>query len=141
MLSPKNITTDIANHYVNRLDLGADPFDNNYQSDYFYQGGDRRRMLEQLVHYARFSKQPLLLASEKGSGKKQLLNKLVEQLNPIMDCCRVSANKLDSPASIIGAIAERLDLELNAGQTLPSFLDALCFPLSLGDEPEPVLVV
>ena len=131
----------ISEHFIQRLDLGADPFSAGFRSNFFYQGAGRRRLLDQLVHYVRFSQQPLLLCSEKGSGKSYLVNELISQLQPIMDCCRISVENLHDTKSLLQAMAISLELKLDDECSSDSFIDALRFTLAEGQEPEPTLVV
>lgn len=141
MLSQKKLTETFKEHYVHRLDLGNDPFDRGFVSTFFYQGADRRKYLEQLVHFARFSKQPVLFCGEAGVGKKVLIAKMIEQLQPVMDCCRLNVEDLSDQEAILKALAEKLGLKLDANQTVDSFVKALKFTLQLDDECEPALVV
>ncbi|MGK0441106.1 MAG: septal ring-binding cell division protein DamX/type II secretory pathway predicted ATPase ExeA [Pseudohongiellaceae bacterium] len=141
MLSPKKLSETFNDHHVSRLDLGQDPFDRNYNSNSFYHGGERRKVLEQLVHYGRYSKQPVLLTGDVGSGKDRILTEIIDQLQAVMDCCRVSVELLSNPSAILSAIAERLSLKLDANNSLQSFIEALKFTLSDDEEVEPLFIV
>ncbi|MCR8922413.1 SPOR domain-containing protein [Dasania sp. GY-MA-18] len=141
MLSPKKTVNTFSEHYVYRLDLGADPFAEGFQANFFYQGGERRKVLEQLVHYGRFSKQPVLFYGDAGSGKKRLLQEVHEQLHAVMDCCRVDVAGLADQDAILAALADRLGLKLDQQHSLSSFINALDFTVSSAEEPDPVLII
>ncbi|WP_019528359.1 SPOR domain-containing protein [Dasania marina] len=141
MLSPKKSVNTFTEHYVYRLDLGVDPFAENFRPSFFYPGGERRKVLEQLVHYSRFSKQPVLLCGDSGSGKKSLLQEVLEQLQAVMDCCRIDVAALLDQEAILAALADRLGLKLDDNYSLVSFNNALKFTVLSDDEPEPILII
>lgn len=98
-----------ADHYVHRLGLDDDPFASHFQTDYFYNGGMRQQLLEQLLHYCRFGEQVLLLTGSTGSGTSTVLEVLLSDLYDQMDCCRVNAEELLSPDQLLFSLAEQLD--------------------------------
>lgn len=128
-------------HYVETLDLGADPFDTSEKSRFFFQAGDRQRSLDQLIHYARFSQQATLLCSELGSGKAQLIDQLIEVLQPIMPYGRLQVDSLNGTDEILRGIAEALSISVDEKPTVASIITFLQHTLKAVDDSEPVLLV
>lgn len=98
-----------ASHYIHRLGLGDDPFAAHFQNDYFYSGGMRQQLLEQLLHYCRFGEQVVVLTGSTGSGTSTILEMLLSGLYDQMDCCRVNAEEMLSPDQLLLSLAEQLD--------------------------------
>lgn len=128
-------------HYVETLDLGADPFIAGEKSRFFFQAGDRQRSLDQLIHYARFSQQAILLCSELGSGKAQLIDHLIEALQPIMPYGRLQVDSLNGKDEILRGIAEALKMPGDEAPTVARIITFLQHALKAVDDSEPVLLV
>ncbi len=134
-------TTCAADHYVQRLDLGADPFAPDYRTDYFYSGAMRRQLLDQLIHFGRFSDQLTLLVGATGSGSSTLLDAMLTQLQPVMDCCIVNAEWAPVPEQLLASLSEQLQLESQgSAESASEFLAALQSTVMIDGEPEPVLI-
>jgi DamX protein len=140
MTNDNNMTQASAD-YVMHFDLAADPFAPGFSSDYFYAGAGRREVLDQLIHLARFSDQPVLLSGEAGAGKSILVDVVVTQLHTVMDCCRVMADEFASPDAIITTLSENLHLPIGRGASLVEFIAALRSTAIIDNEPEPILVI
>jgi len=130
--------TYAADHYVQRLDLGGDPFISGGAGDYFYAGGMRRQLLDQIIHFSRFGDQVVLLTGSTGSGTSTLLSAMISQLQPVMDCCVINGEVSKSPEHILESLSEQL--QLDTAVNFAEFLSALIHTASLDEEPEPVLI-
>lgn len=130
-----------ADHYVPRLDLGADPFAADFESEYFYGGAMRRQLLEQLVHFCRFTDQVVVLVGATGSGTSTLLDQACFQLEPLMDCCVISAEDAKAPEQMLLAISQQLRLSANAADNVHALVAELSASGAIADEAEPLLML
>lgn len=129
-----------AEHYVQRLDLGEDPFAVDFESDYFYAGGMRRQLLDQLVHFSRFGGQTVLLVGATGSGTSTLLDQAYELIEDAMDCCFINAEESTSPEQLLESLNEQLNFQLPSPISQVDFLAALRSGLIIDGEPEPIML-
>lgn len=127
-----------AEHYVQRLGLGDDPFAAHFQNDYFYTGGGRQQLLDQLLHYCRFGEQVVLLTGSTGSGTSTILEMLLSELYDQMDCCRVNAEEMLSPDQLLLSLAEQLDF--SAPGSIVDLLNDLRHCADHDHDAEPVLI-
>jgi len=125
--------------YVRRLDLAADPFADDFESDYFYRGAQRQATLEQVVHFSRFSDHIVMLLGATGSGSSRLLDEMLAQLHQIMDCCDIDGEGESSPSSLLRSLAEQLQL-LGDVDSLDTFIATLDEYAYIGAESEPLLL-
>ena len=132
--------TYAADHYVQRLDLGADPFAPDHSDDHFYAGAMRRQLLDQLVHFGHFSDQVVLLVGSTGSGSSTLLGAMFAQLQQVMDCCLIDADVVMSPDQLLTSLSQQLRLDADAADNPAEFLLALKSCAVIEGEPEPVLI-
>ena len=130
-----------SDHYVQRLDLGADPFAEDFESDYFYSGAQRRQILDQLVHFGRFSDQVVMLVGATGSGTSWLVDRDYAQLAEVMDCCFVDAESAMSDQQLMSVLNEQLQLDLAEPIMAGEFMAAVQSIAYIDGEPEPILVV
>jgi len=129
-----------ASAYIQRLDLGADPFSKNFDGEYFYDGALRRDVLDQLVHFSRFSDQVVVLTGSTGSGTSSLLDKMFDQLNQIMDYCDINGENVSTPEKILESLAEQLQLQLTPPYQIDEFISVFCENAYIGIDSEPLLV-
>ena len=127
-------------HYVQRLDLGDDPFNGNSDSDYFYTGAARGQTLDQLVHFVRFGEQIVVLLGASGSGTSSLLNQSLVVLEDLMDCCYINGSDEIQPDQIMASLNEQLQLCLSEPIESVEFLDAIKLFSLVDGEPEPFLL-
>lgn len=138
----ESVTRDnLTEKYLSRLGLEADPFGGAFKRAFFFEAASRGTILEQLIHYCRFSSQALMLLGDEGSGKSVLIHELTRQLQASMDCCRVHAEDNDPPAVLLSAIATRLALNLSADISITSVLEALQRLGGVDVSNEPILVI
>lgn len=100
-----------ADHYVQRLDLGADPFEKGYRSDYFFGGGQRSQVLDQALHFSRYSEQTVLLLGSTGSGTSTILQQVVHRLSPIMDFCTIDGEGVATPTQLLMSLSGQMQLD------------------------------
>lgn len=129
-----------AEHYVQRLDLGDDPFAVDFESDYFYTGAMRRQLLDQLVHFSRFGDQTVLLVGATGSGTSTLLDQAYEHIEEAMDCCFINAEEYMAPEQLLESLNEQLNFQLPSPVNQADFLAALQSGLVIDGEPEPIML-
>ncbi len=129
-----------ATHYVQRLDLGEDPFAVDFESDYFYTGAMRRQLLDQLVHFSRFGHQTVLLVGATGSGTSTLLDHAYEVIEDAMDCCFINAEETTSPEQLLESLNEQLNFQLPSPVRAADFFAALQSGLIIDGEPEPIML-
>lgn len=127
-----------ADHYVQRLDLGADPFQKGYRSDFFFGGGQRRQILDQVLHFSRYSDQVVLLLGSTGSGTSTLMQQLLDRLAPLMDFCTVDAETFTAPEQLLELMCGQL--QFTQCNSVAAFLAALRDRSASGDSDDALLV-
>ena len=125
-------------HYVQRMDLGADPF--NDSNDYVYAGAGRSQTVDQLIHFVRFGEQVVMLLGATGSGTSTLLDQSLVTLEDLMDCCFINGDDESSPDQVMASLKEQLQLRLPEPIVRAEFLDAIKAFSIVDGEPEPFLV-
>lgn len=130
---------DSSASYLRRLDLSADPFAADFESDYFYRGAMRQTTLEQVVHFSRFSEHIVMLLGATGSGSSRLLDEMLAQLHQIMDCCDIDGEQESTPEAILRSLAQQLQLRGDV-DNLDNFIATLDEYDYIGEESEPLLV-
>ncbi|MGK0499590.1 MAG: DamX protein [Oceanicoccus sp.] len=129
-----------AGHYVQSLDLGADPFVADVESDYFYVGAQRRELLEQLIHFSRFGKQTVVLLGATGSGSSTLLDQALNELEELADFCCLDGEQISSPEQLIEQLNQQLQLQLPAPFNIEQLLQALRDIVYIDGKPEAVVI-
>ena len=129
-----------ADSYVERLGLEADPFSPDFESDYFYAEAGRRALLDQAIHLARFSDQLVILSGATGVGTSTVLDEIFIQLQDVIECCDVNAEKEGLLDSMLGVLADQLHFQFPQSLTPENFIEALKADTYLDIEPEPVLL-
>lgn len=128
-----------ANSYIQRLDLAEDPFSDDFENDFFYRGAMRQQVMEQAVHFSRFTDHVVVLVGSTGSGTSRVLDEILEQLHQIMDCCDIDGEEEPTPDLILASLAKQLQFQ-QPPPDLQGFLEALRDYTYLGEELEPLLV-
>jgi DamX protein len=129
-----------ADHYVNRLDLGDDPFSDEFDSDYYFSTTARQQLLDQLVHFSRFSDQLVLLVGASGSGTSTLLDQTIFRLREVMDCCYVNAEEVMTPEQVMESICQQLHFHLDEPTNHSDFFARLRTVVEVDDDIEPILI-
>jgi DamX protein len=130
-------TGSYVSEFIQNLDLGGNPFNTGYQGDYFFAGAMRQNILDQLIHFCRFSDQLVVLTGPYGSGKTILVDVAVAKLYSVIDCCRITAQLLATPESILSELSRQLRFLIDEPISINDFLDRL----SIGSEADPILVI
>jgi septal ring-binding cell division protein DamX/type II secretory pathway predicted ATPase ExeA len=129
-----------AENYVQRLDLGDDPFAADFHVDYFYTGAMRRQLLDQLIHFSRFSDQTVVLVGASGSGTSTLLDQASALIEDVMDSCFINGEELVSPEQLLSSLNEQLNLQLPTPIKPSEFIAALQATSIVDGEPEWLLI-
>ena len=127
--------------YIQRLDLGADPFAADFDSEYFYEGAMRRDSLDQLIHFSRFSDQTVVLTGSTGSGTSRLLDRMFDQLDQIIDYCYIDGEEGANPELILQILVEQLQLQLAPPYRIDDFIAVFLENPYIGIDSEPLLLV
>ena len=127
-----------SHHYIQRLGLKADPFEASYRSDYFYEGAARRQIVEQLVHFSRYSNRVVILVGATGSGTSTLLAKAGEELETLLDCCEIDAEQATTPEQLLATLAEQLQLIVPTPASSEAIVASLQSVAMVDGQPEPV---
>jgi septal ring-binding cell division protein DamX/type II secretory pathway predicted ATPase ExeA len=130
--------SSLADAYIQRLGLSDDPF--VIETDYFYGGGMRRQILEQVIHFSRFGEQPVLLTGSTGSGTSRILDELFVQLQQTMDCCDINGAQSPSPEQILEELNQQLQFQLPQPVSVANFLLALEHNREMTEDDEPLLI-
>lgn len=126
--------------YVQRLDLGEDPFSADYSGSFFYTGASRRQLLDQITHLSRFGDHVVIVTGTIGSGKSTLLDATISRLQSLMDCCYIDAQLENSPEQILESVSQQLRFHLTPPIGIADFLLELEACTSSEVEPEPILL-
>ena len=129
-----------ADHYVHTLDLGDDPFDSGFESDYFYSTPARNHLLDQLVHFSRYSDHVVVLVGAEGVGTSTVLDEAIRALRDAMDCCYMDAEVSMSPEQVLESLCEQLHLHLDMPVTADDFFSTLKKAIHADDAAEPILL-
>lgn len=130
--------SSLADAYMQRLGLDDDPF--IIETDFFYGGGMRRQILEQVIHFSRFSEQLVLLTGSTGSGTSRILDELFVQLQQTMDCCDINGSESPAPAQILDELNQQLQFQLPWPVSVANFLLALEHNREMTEDEEPLLI-
>ncbi len=91
-------------HYYAAYGCERDPFSDGGISGLFFPGGGRRKIVEELLHYARFSHSPILLLGKPGAGKSTLLRQLVDEADRDMEVAHIEAEIMQSERQLLESI-------------------------------------
>ncbi|MFO1390494.1 AAA family ATPase [Cellvibrio sp.] len=95
--------------YRQRYGLSTDPFVDDPHFP-FYQGAQRRQILEQLLHLCQFSQNLLLITGDYGVGKTRMAQALIDALDDADDICFVEGQINSDIDSILADVCEQLEL-------------------------------
>lgn len=141
-MSPSTAVTSskAVSTYIQRLDLGADPFTADFYTEYFYEGALRRDSLDQLIHFSRFSDQVVVLTGSTGSGTSRLLDRMYDQLDQIIDYCDINGEDDSTPELILEALVEQLQLQLTPPYRVDDFIEVFRENPYIGIDSDPLLL-
>jgi DamX protein len=89
--------------------ITGDEFISREQPQPFYEGGQRRYVIDQAIHHLHFDTAAVLILGEEGSGKTILLDQLLNDLQESMDGCLLDVEAI-GPAGLLPELAAGLDL-------------------------------
>lgn len=95
--------------YRQRYGLSVDPFADDPHFP-FYTGGQRRQVLEQLLHLCQFSNNLLLVTGDYGVGKTRMAQALIDSLDDADDICFVEGQVTSDIDSLLTDIFAQFDL-------------------------------
>ena len=102
--------------YRQRYGLSSDPFIDDPHFP-FYQGAQRRQILEQLLHLCQFSHNLLVVTGDYGVGKTRMAQALIDSLDDIDDICFVEGQITSDTASLFSEIFVQFELADTTGFT------------------------
>ena len=102
--------------YRQRYGLSSDPFGDDPHFP-FYQGAQRRQILEQLLHLCQFSHNLLVVTGDYGVGKTRMAQALIDSLDDIDDICFVEGQITSDTASLFSEIFVQFELADTTGFT------------------------
>jgi DamX protein len=95
--------------YRQRYGLSTDPFADDPHFP-FYQGAQRRQILEQLLHLCQFSHNLLVVSGDYGVGKTRMAQALIDALNDIDDICFVEGQVTSDINSVLTDVYDQFEL-------------------------------
>ncbi|RZA06960.1 MAG: hypothetical protein EOO68_04150, partial [Moraxellaceae bacterium] len=101
--------SSLLSDYRQRYGLSVDPFVDDPHFP-FYQGAQRRQILEQLLHLCRFSHNLLVVAGEYGVGKTRMAQALIDSLDDADDICFVEGQITSDINSLLTEVLAQFEL-------------------------------
>lgn len=95
--------------YRQHFGLSVDPFVDDPHFP-FYPGGQRRQILEQLLHLCQFSKNLLVVGGDYGVGKTRMVQALIDSLDDADDICFLEGQINSDFNSLISDASAQLEL-------------------------------
>ncbi|HWV15904.1 MAG TPA: AAA family ATPase [Cellvibrio sp.] len=112
-LSPEpDETSDVAQQLANyrqRYGLSVDPFADD-QHFAFYTGGQRRQILDQLLHLCQFSNNVLVVQGGYSIGKTRMAQALIDSLDDADDICFLEGQVTSSFDSLMANVLAQFEL-------------------------------
>ncbi len=130
-LDPSSIPNPLS-HYGLNLDPFADTFQQVDIASFdlsaevpFFMGGDRRTVLDEVIHLCQFSNNLVAVLGEAGVGKTALLYQAAEELSDTAQCCLIQASVMSSVEDIFQLLAKQLGIFLPEDANAESMVDAI----------------
>ncbi len=101
--------SSLLSDYRQRYGLSTDPFVDDPHFP-FYQGAQRRQILEQLLHLCQFSHNLLVVAGDYGVGKTRMAQALIDALDDADDICFVEGQINSDINSVLAEVYEQFEL-------------------------------
>ena len=102
--------TQLLPDYRQRYGLSTDPFADDPHFP-FYQGAQRRQILEQLLHLCQFSQNLLVVTGDYGVGKTRMAQALIDSLDDLDDIAFVEGQITSDISSVISDVLAQFELE------------------------------
>ncbi|ODS24301.1 hypothetical protein AB835_04555 [Candidatus Endobugula sertula] len=94
-------------------------------ADTFFMGGDRRAVLDEILHLCQFSNNVVAVLGERGVGKTAFVHRAMTELHDTAKCCLVQASVMSDVDDIIHHIADQLGVFLSEGASIEQMLGVL----------------
>lgn len=101
--------SSLVTDYRQRYGLSTDPFVDDPHFP-FYQGAQRRQILEQLLHLCQFSQNLLVVTGDYGVGKTRMAQALIDALDDADDICFVEGQITSDINSVLADVYEQFEL-------------------------------
>lgn len=101
--------SSLLSDYRQRYGLSADPFVDDPHFP-FYQGAQRRQILEQLLHLCQFSQNLIVVAGDYGVGKTRMAQALIDALDDADDISFVEGQITSNVDSILADVCAQFEL-------------------------------
>jgi len=108
-----NSESQLLSDYRQRYGLSTDPFVDDPHFP-FYQGAQRRQILEQLLHLCQFSHNLLVVTGDYGVGKTRMAQALIDSLEDVDDIAFVEGQITSDMSSVFSEILAQFELENKA---------------------------
>lgn len=105
-----DVDSSMAADYRQRYGLSMDPFIDDPHFP-FYQGAQRRQVLEQLIHLCQFSHNLLVVTGEFGVGKTRMAQALIDGLDDADDISFVEGQINSDFNSVLADVLDQFELE------------------------------
>ncbi|GGY78799.1 hypothetical protein GCM10011613_24450 [Cellvibrio zantedeschiae] len=104
-----DVDSSLLADYRQRYGLSTDPFVDDPHFP-FYQGAQRRQILEQLLHLCQFSHNLLVVTGDYGVGKTRMAQALIDALDDADDICFVEGQITSDINSVLAEVYEQFEL-------------------------------
>lgn len=92
-----------SSHYYVAYGCERDPFSDVGISGLFFSGGEREKIVQELLHFARFTQSPALLLGKNGAGKSTILKQLLGRADRDIDIALVDVQIMQSDQQLLSA--------------------------------------
>jgi len=99
-----------ADNLAARLGLAFDPLAPGALPDFFFAGGRRRFVVQQIVHALYFSGGMVLLTGDRGAGKTRVVDEVCRELGGLAEICRIDATVMMDASALRQPLAAALGL-------------------------------
>lgn len=126
-LSPDNVYDDPFADTFGGVDPSSiDPTDiDNHHTIPFFMGGDRRAVLDEVMHLCQFSNNLVAVLGEAGVGKTALTYQAIYELNDTAQCCLVQSSVMVGAEDVFRQIAQQIGALVPNSNNIYELIQAL----------------